>query len=554
MSRAFFPDGYPRSPALNPASKTFWVLLSLASTTAFALLAMYFGVDASWDLKIYHLYNGYAQLTDRIGIDHNAAHIQSYLNPTLDLLLTWPLFSSGGPLLMSVVLGGLQGLNFALVTAACLYILQAINVTPIKDRLIFAVLAAFLGMTGAIVLGEIGTTHADLTTALLILCAFICCMRCLSTTDDRFDMKLIVAAGLFSGLAAGLKLTNGVFVVSLFGIIALFGGARRLRACLLYGTASFVAIVIVQGWWSWKLLQWFGSPVFPFFNDVFHSPYFPEERWLDRPFFPWSLKRALVYPFFFSWSSQTNDVPFRDFRYPAAYLLLIVLGAKLLFSPRSSTDRSASRARRTVMLFATFVVLTYVTWQLAFSNQRYAIALELLLPAFSLVVLIYVWPHRGRLMFIVLAAVLMVTTKPGDWGRLYWRDALHQPIANDLRRDLERTLAGSAVVLGPPEWAYLATLVQAPGVMWLGRAFNEADARRAREKLSGKEQVFAISRTKPADVAALNKQLAKLGLPAVTGVGCREFATIFDDRLLLCAVARPGRSGESVAPQRISLE
>ena len=278
MSDAFFQKSPPPLPAINPASKSFWVLLSLASITVFALLAMYFGVDASWDLKIYHLYNRYAQLTDRIGIDHNAAHIQSYLNPTLDLLLTWPLFTSGGPLLMSVVLGGLQGLNFALVTAACLYILQAINVTPIKDRLIFAVLAAFLGMTGAIVLSEIGTTHADLTTALLILCAFICCMRCLSITDDRFDMKLIVAAGLFSGLAAGLKLTNGVFVVSFFGIIALFGGARRLRGCLLYGTASFVAIVIVQGWWSWKLLQWFGSPIFPFFNDVFHSPYFPEER------------------------------------------------------------------------------------------------------------------------------------------------------------------------------------------------------------------------------------------------------------------------------------
>lgn len=549
MSRAFFQDS-PPSPATHPASKTLGVLLSVASIAAFALVAMYLGVDANWDLKNYHLYNGYAQLTDRIGIDHNAADIQSYLNPTLDLLLTWPLFTNGGPLLMSVVLGGLQGLNFVLATAACLHMLHAINVTPVNDRLILAVLAAFLGMTGAMVLSEIGTTTGDLTTALLVLCAFICCMRGLAIPDDRFDMKFIVAAGLFSGLAAGLKLTNGVFVVSLFGIIALFGGARRLRACLLYGTASFVAIVIVQGWWSWKLWQWFGSPMFPFFNNVFHSPYFPEELWLDRRLFPWSVKQALVYPFFFSWNSQTAETPFRDFRYPAAYLLLILLGLKLLFAPRSSTDRSAGRARRTVMLFATFVVLTYVTWQSAFSIQRYAIALELLLPAFSLVVLLYVWPHRGRLVFIVLAAILMITTKPGNWGRLHWRDGLHQTIANDLRRDLERTLDGSAVVLGSPPLAYLATLVQAPGVMWLGPAFNEADARRASAKLSGKKQVFAITRTKFADVAALNKQLAKLGLPAVTGVGCREFATIFDDRLLLCAVARPGGVARA-SPRRV---
>ena len=495
-------------PRFTLSDTSFWGLLTVVAIGAFALRAIRLGVDANYDLQNYHLYVGYAASTGRIAFDHNAAELQSYINPTLDLLLTWPLFTHGGLLLTSAVLGGLQGLNFVLLTAVSSHLLRGFNINGATQRRLWAGLAALLGMSGAIVVSEIGTTYGSLTTALLVLSALFCCMHALPSSRSNVGGWLIVAAGVFSGLAAGLKLTNGVFIVSLLATVGFFSRTNRIRACLLSGIGAFGGILTTHGWWSWKLWQWFGNPVFPFFNNVFHSPFYPLERWVDTRFFPDNPFQALVYPFFFSWGSYTTEVPMRDFRYPIAYLLLIAFGAKLLWASIFQSDRGMDRARWDVAVLSTFVVLAYIPWQIAFSIQRYVIALELLLPALSLAVLLYVWPRRGLLLFIALTIGLFATTKSVNWGRLYWRKTTEPFVTSDLRRDLEITLEHSAVVLGRPPLAYLAAVIHPPGVVWIGDVFNEADAYRAWKKLSRKRQVFAITRPYPPDIESKNARLA----------------------------------------------
>ncbi|MCI0351562.1 MAG: hypothetical protein L0Z53_19230 [Acidobacteriales bacterium] len=540
MPRTVSEAGRPSRPRFALNDTTFWVLLTIAAIGAFALRAIRLGVDSNWDLQNYHLYVGYAVSTGRIAFDHNAAELQSHLNPTLDLLLTWPLFTHGGLLLVSTVLGGLHGLNFVLLTALSLHLLRGLNINGATQPRLWAGLAALLGMSGAIVVSEIGTTMGDLTTALLVLSALLCCMHALSSSRSNVGGWLIVAAGIFSGLAAGLKLTNGVFIVSLLATVGLFSRTHRIRACILFSVGAFGGILTTHGWWSWKLWQWFGSPLFPFFNNVFHSPFFPMERFVDARFFPGDSIQAFAYPFFFSWNSHTAEVPFRDFRYPIAYLLLIAFGAKVLWASIFPSDRGTDRARWDVAVLSTFVVLAYVVWQIAFSIQRYAIALELLLPALSLALLLYVWPRRGLLIFIALTIVFFATTRYANWGRLYWRATAEPIIASELRRDLETTLEHSAVVLAHRPLAYIAALVDAPGVVWFGDVFNEADARRASEKLSRKKQVFAITRADVREIARTNARLAKLGLPSLAMIRCREFETMFHHSLLLCAVGERG--------------
>src|SRR5207244_919974 len=52
----------------------------------FGLLALALGQDDNWDLKNYHLYNAYALLNGRLGVDLAPGQWQSYFNPTLDLV------------------------------------------------------------------------------------------------------------------------------------------------------------------------------------------------------------------------------------------------------------------------------------------------------------------------------------------------------------------------------------------------------------------------------------------------------------------------------------
>src|ERR1043166_9908787 len=49
------------------------------------ILSWRLGQDANWDLKNYHLYNAYALLAGRWGIDFIPASLQTFFNPLADI-------------------------------------------------------------------------------------------------------------------------------------------------------------------------------------------------------------------------------------------------------------------------------------------------------------------------------------------------------------------------------------------------------------------------------------------------------------------------------------
>src|SRR5438105_2208625 len=50
-----------------------------------SVLSWMLGQDANWDLKNYHLYNAYALLAGRWGIDFIPASLQTFFNPLADI-------------------------------------------------------------------------------------------------------------------------------------------------------------------------------------------------------------------------------------------------------------------------------------------------------------------------------------------------------------------------------------------------------------------------------------------------------------------------------------
>src|SRR5205807_1701569 len=101
--------------------------------------------------------------------------------------------------------------------------------------------------------------------------------------------------------------------------------------------------------WMWTLYTHFDNPLFPYFNDVFRSPWWDEAPLFDRRFGPHTLLEWLGFPFrFFGYSSLfVTEVRFRDWRLgllcvSAIGALSALVASSVLAAPFRSEDLSAA--------------------------------------------------------------------------------------------------------------------------------------------------------------------------------------------------------------------
>ena len=85
-----------------------------AATILFGLISVWMGQDIGWDVKNYHLYNGYAFLRGRLDVDVQPAQLQSYFNPLLDAAV-YITIEALPPIVVGFILGAIHGLNFVLI-------------------------------------------------------------------------------------------------------------------------------------------------------------------------------------------------------------------------------------------------------------------------------------------------------------------------------------------------------------------------------------------------------------------------------------------------------
>jgi hypothetical protein len=102
----------------------------------------------------------------------------------------------------------------------------------------------------------------DLLAAGFALSSFIAYADYLKNHDN----KLMVLAGVFAGLAAATKVNSLIFAGALF--IAIAASRPGLKPLLLFAIPG----MIFGSPWYIKAYIETGDPVYPFFNDIFHSP------------------------------------------------------------------------------------------------------------------------------------------------------------------------------------------------------------------------------------------------------------------------------------------
>jgi hypothetical protein len=365
--------------------------------------AIHVGQDVNWDWQNYHDYDVLALLHDRHAIDVAPAGIQSFLNP-VPYVPYYLLRHRLSPMIAGAMVGAIQSLNLIIAWALTRRLMPNLSWFSIAA-------ATLISASGAMTLSEIGTSFADLLTAIPVLIGVL-----LLVTRSLDQGRVILFGGVFVGSAVGLKLTNAPFAVGALAMI--LSSYRPLRSALWLGLGGAIGFVITGGAWSFYLWHEFGNPLFPFYNNVFHAPAGPPWNITDVRFFPHGLVDALSYPFRWIRSGQsTSEVPFRDARFAVIMVLAGLAAGLAVVSRRWVLSRRDSQ-------FVIFFVVSFVVWMLMFSIQRYLVVLEILAGPMIVLLLHRTIPAIGRDVLAGVAAVaLVVWVQPSDWWHRPWTDA-----------------------------------------------------------------------------------------------------------------------------------
>ncbi|MDR3629660.1 MAG: hypothetical protein P4L42_04925 [Desulfocapsaceae bacterium] len=400
----------------------------------FGCLALFLGQDANWDLRNYHFYNAYSFLFNRFDFDVVPAQLATFYNPLLYVPF-YKLVTSVPPMVVGFVMGAVQGLNFPILIG-----IVRCTAGPQRESWWRSYLVAAVGVLGAGNISETGTMFADNLLSLLVLGVlwlFLANYRFMTERKMSDAFRLLGFGGFLMGAAAGLKQTAVIFPVGwcLALLIIPTSFWRRIFLAFFFGIGVLAGIASTGGFWMYGLWVRFANPLFPYFNQIFHSPMASITDYRDARFLPANLLDALLFPFIFLLDPhRTGEISFRDLRF-AVFLVVLALALFFLLwrrlRPGQATGmivKSGSDAER--IRFSRFYLLVgalaaYCVWLKLFGIYRYLLPLEMLAPL-GILLLIRTFPWRPTLQdwaAALCAVLILATLQPGNWGRVAWGKA-----------------------------------------------------------------------------------------------------------------------------------
>jgi hypothetical protein len=377
-----------RSDRSDPRFIT-WAALSVSLIVS-AVLSLRLGQDVNWDLQNYHVYGGYAFLNKRFFYDFAPAQLQTFLNPLMHVL-SFLLRIYLSPKLAAILLGAIQGLNIFLVFQISQVLFRRLE---LRWRLLLSAANAAAGFYASVNYGELGTTYGDSIVSIPLLAGILILVRYM-TSEKAERLRPILRlclGGALVGISFALKLTIVVHVAAIaFALpLAMLVKPTRFRIVPLlsfYGgiTAGFL---VGYGMWGARLYMAYKNPFFPFFNNIFRSPYYAFRNAMDVSYVPHAWSNILFSPFLFARETMlAGERMHRDIRWALCYISILLLVGFALYRFGRKTGKicaieASERETRCLLLLSVFIVISYVCWQYLFFIYRYLSVLEWIAPTF----------------------------------------------------------------------------------------------------------------------------------------------------------------------------
>ncbi|HLE63038.1 MAG TPA: hypothetical protein VI750_07860, partial [Pyrinomonadaceae bacterium] len=267
-----------------PAS--FWLIVGLPLLFIYALRAAY--ADLSFDVLNYHIFHSERALRGLLYLpgDFAPAYFPFFNNPAPDMVTGVFRHSLGfraGTFINYLALLGTGAVLFRFFT-------QDINSATTRS------VAVLLVLFSEQLLSEINNYMVDLLALPLLLQASYLALR-----DNKSTLsKDYIFISLLLGASVALKLTNLVFAlpIALLALRKLLVAKPRKSSQMLITAASmaiaFAAPVMPHALYLYRLTS---NPVFPLYNRIFKSPFWPAENPFDGRWGAQGAWQTLSWPF-----------------------------------------------------------------------------------------------------------------------------------------------------------------------------------------------------------------------------------------------------------------
>jgi hypothetical protein len=402
------------------------------ASTALALACNYLlGKDMAWDTLNYHLYLGFSALNDRFNHDYFAAGLLAYLNPYAYA----PFYAMVYAGLPAVVIGSV----FAVAHSIILWLVfeLGVSVCPSENgssRLLWGVCPVALAFMNPILIQQIGTCFADITTAELALGGWL--LLAGAVRVPRYSK--VIYAGLILGAASGLKLSNALSAVSAFVMLAMLplGWRGKIRYGLLYGISLGIGFSVVSAPWAYRLAKQFGNPLFPMFNSIFRSPEFiTEPMGATYRFIPESIGAALWRPFAMidPVGMVHEELSAPDLRYAVLVTLVILWSVRWAWRRFGQVPLAAragnnkpNESTRILAALGCGLAVNWILWLYVAGNSRYALTMACVAAvviAGMLFRLFEPWPKARNYLLAIIFIVQAVQLYMGAeyrWNGVPW--------------------------------------------------------------------------------------------------------------------------------------
>lgn len=453
----------------NFATTTNWLRESIGLILLmlfFGLWALHAGQDACWDLRNYHFYNPYAFLHHRFCWDIAPAHRQTFHNPFFDLITYSIINFTPGPRTAEFLLGVFHGVAVFFLIKIALIIYAA---EKPRLRYGYVALSVILGVMGAASLSQIGTAHDESQISIFIMVALFLVLKFITGAEIKRPYLCLIA-GLILGLIVGFKLTAISYAIAFFVGLLFYKKLdfAQIKLILQTGIIFCVGYFLSDGFWMWTLYQHFHNPFFPYYSNIFHSPYAPATKFINDGVLPKTFTDVVLYPLHLARgvADPQEAVKMADPRIAVTLLLgilyLCVLGYRK-FVGKLQIVNGEQQQVFAIRFVCLFFYVAYFVWLLQFSVYRFTIPLNFL----AGILIIYfcmrlVKQHllRHLLMLIVFLVTTVMTTYP-IWGRTYYRDHFFEvQIPGVAPHSLVLLLGGSPVAYlipyFPPDTRFVA--------------------------------------------------------------------------------------------------
>ena len=339
----------------------------------------------NYDLYFYHYYNGWALFNNRINIDIQPNWYSSYFNPILDGINYFLMDKLNRYPNIFLFISNLKFGLFLFLT----YLIANLTFADNKTKNVGIITTLILTALSPILILIMRFDLIDMQLANFVLISLYFYLRFIFENDSKSRTLGLFISALTLGMGIGLKYTIGVFSVPMLISCLIYYKQipKTLKTFIILFFGILVGFLAADGWWMFVLWQKFGNPLFPYFNNIFHSKYADNTNAIADGF-------AHIKPHsFFDWilmplkNTYTNsylgiETKFFEPKMPIIFFSIIIIFLSDTFKNLKKQIKANTNSK-IINIMIIYVVLAYYINSAILGNLRYVAAL---IPLVSIII------------------------------------------------------------------------------------------------------------------------------------------------------------------------